>query len=416
MAAGNRSRASGSRPEEPPRRGQHAGLPGIDDPVRFRRRTRIRGAGQYPGVVYGLHGMPTVTDLQSAFAALEGGYAALAVPSGLAAITLALLAVTREPAIMCWSPIRCTARRAASARISSSASVSTVSYYDPLIGDDIGRQFRNNTKVVFTESPGSLSFEVQDIPAIAEVAHQRGALVMLDNTWATPLGFPSFARGVDVAVHAGTKYLGGHSDVLIGLITCSEATFPRMHRLFTDMGVTASGDDCFLALRGLRTLALRLQRHTASALRIAQWLREQPEVAEVIFPALPGSRGHELWQRDFTGACGLFGIVLKPVAKERIDAMLDGMRLFRMGFSWGGFESLILPTYPGRTRTATRWETQGPCLRLHVGLEDPDDLTEDLAAGLARLRGRLRRSTVGADVNSAGSDSARLIRFCGRRG
>ena len=210
---------------------------------------------------------------------------------------------------------------------------------------------------------------------------------MLDNTWATPLGFPSFARGVDVAVHAGTKYLGGHSDVLIGLITCSEATFPRMHRVFTDMGVTASGDDCFLALRGLRTLAVRLQRHTASALRIAQWLREQPEVAEVIFPALPGSRGHELWQRDFTGACGLFGMVLKPVAKDRIDAMLDGMRLFRMGFSWGGFESLILPTYPERTRTATRWETQGPCLRLHVGLEDPDDLLEDLTAGLARLRG-----------------------------
>ncbi len=176
-------------------------------------------------------------------------------------------------------------------------------------------------------------------------------------------------------------------NLLIGLITCSEAAFPRMHRLWTDMGVTASGDDCFLALRGLRTLALRLQQHTASALRIAQWLREQPEVAEVIFPALPGSRGHELWQRDFTGACGLFGIVLKPVAKARIDAMLDGMRLFKMGFSWGGFESLILPTYPGRTRTATRWETQGPCLRLHVGLEDPDDLLEDLASGLARLRG-----------------------------
>jgi len=342
--------------------------------------------GQYPGVVYGLHGMPTVTDLQSAFAALEGGYAALAVPSGLAAITLALLGTLRAgDHVLVTDSVYGPTRRFCENQLKTLGVA--VSYYDPLIADNIGREFRDNTKVVFTESPGSLSFDVQDIPAIAEAAHERGALVMLDNTWATPLGFPSFARGVDVAVHAGTKYLGGHSDVLIGIITCSEAIFPRMHRLFTDMGVTASGDDCFLALRGLRTLAVRLQRHTASALRIAQWLREQPEVAEVIFPALPGARGHELWQRDFTGACGLFGVVLKPVAKDRIDAMLDGMRLFRMGFSWGGFESLILPTYPERTRTATRWETQGPCLRLHVGLEDPDDLLEDLAAGLARLRG-----------------------------
>jgi cysteine-S-conjugate beta-lyase len=342
--------------------------------------------GTYPGVVYGLHGMPTVTDLQAAFAALEGGYAALAVPSGLAAITIALLATLRAgDHVLVTDSVYGPTRRFCENQLRGLGI--DASYYDPLIAGDIGRLFRNNTKVVYTESPGSLSFEVQDIPAIAEAAHQRGALVMLDNTWATPLGFPSFTRGVDVAVHAGTKYLGGHSDVLIGLITCTEAIFPRMHRLFTDMGVTASGDDCFLALRGLRTLSVRLQQHTASALRIARWLREQPEVAEVIFPALPGSRGHELWQRDFTGACGLFGVVLKPVAKARIDAMLDGMRLFRMGFSWGGFESLILPTHPGRSRTATRWETQGPNLRLHIGLEDPDDLTDDLAQGLARLRG-----------------------------
>jgi cysteine-S-conjugate beta-lyase len=343
-------------------------------------------AGEYPGVIYGLHGMPTVTDLQAAFTALEGGFAAVAVPSGLAAITIALLGTTcaGDHVLVTDSVYRPT-RRFCENQLKGYGV--DVSYYDPLIGGDIGREFRENTKVVFTESPGSLSFEVQDIPAIAEVAHQRGALVMLDNTWATPLGFPSFARGVDIAVHAGGKYLGGHSDVLIGLITCSEATFPRMHRLWTDMGVTASGDDCFLALRGLRTLALRLRHHTASALRIAQWLHEQPEVADVIFPALPGSRGHDLWKRDFTGACGLFGIVLKPVAKARVDAMLDNMRLFKMGFSWGGFESLILPTHPERARTATRWEAQGPCLRLHIGLEDVDDLIEDLTAGLVRLRG-----------------------------
>ena len=341
--------------------------------------------GTYPGVMYGLHGLPTVTDVQSAFAALEGGYGGLAVPSGLAAITLALLAMTRAgDHVLVTDSVYGPTRRFCENQLRGLGV--DVSYYEPLIGGDIGRVMRANTKVVFTESPGSLSFEVQDIPAIAEAAHERGALVMLDNTWATPLGFPAFARGVDVSVHAGTKYLGGHSDVLIGLINCTEATFPRMHRLWTDMGVACSSDDCFLALRGLRTLAVRLERHTQSALRIAAWLREQPEIAEVIFPALPGSRGHELWQRDFTGACGLFSVVLKPVAKQRIDAMLDGMQLFKMGFSWGGFESLILPIYPERIRTATRWETRGPNLRLHVGLEDCDDLIADLADGLARLR------------------------------
>jgi cystathionine beta-lyase len=262
-----------------------------------------------------------------------------------------------------------------------------VSYYDPLAGAAVERQFRSNTRVVFTESPGSLTFEVQDVPAIAAVAHAKGALVMLDNTWATPLGFPAFARGVDISLHAGTKYLGGHSDVLIGLVVCSEAAYTGLQRLWTDMGVSASSDDCFLALRGLRTLAVRLERHTQSALAIARWLREQPEVAEVIFPALPGSRGHELWKRDFTGACGLFGVVLKPVAKARVDAMLDGLQLFKMGWSWGGFESLIIPANIERAKRTIRWDAGGPYLRLHVGLESVDDLIADLADGFDRLRG-----------------------------
>ena len=342
--------------------------------------------GEYPGITYGLHGLPTVTDLQAAMAQLEGGYAALAVPSGLAAITLALLGTTRAgDHVLVTDAVYGPTRRFCDNQLKRFGV--EVSYYDPLAGTAVERQFRSNTRVVFTESPGSLTFEVQDVPAIAEVAHARGALVMLDNAWATPLGFSAFAHGVDIALHAGTKYLGGHSDVLIGLVVCSEAAYPGLHRLWTDMGVSASSDDCFLALRGLRTLAVRLERHMQSALTIARWLREQPEVAEVIFPALPGSRGHELWKRDFTGACGLFGVVLKPVAKARVDAMLDALQLFKMGWSWGGFESLIIPANIERAKRTIRWDTGGPYLRLHVGLESVDDLIADLADGFDRLRG-----------------------------
>jgi cystathionine beta-lyase len=342
--------------------------------------------GEHPSFTYGLHGLPTVTDLQMAMAALEGGYAALAVASGLAAITLALLGTTRAgDHVLVTDAVYGPTRRFCDNQLKRFGV--EVSYYDPLAGPSVEREFKSNTRVVFTESPGSLTFEVQDVPAIAEVAHRHGAFVILDNTWATPLGFPAFARGADISVHAGTKYVGGHSDVLVGLITCSQATFPALHRLWTDMGVALSSDDAFLALRGLRTLAVRLERHTQSALTIARWLREQPEVQEVIFPALPGSRGHELWQRDFTGACGLFGVMLKPVAKARVDAMLDGLRLFRMGWSWGGFESLIIPANVERAKRTIRWDARGPYLRLHVGLEDPQDLIADLEDGFARLRG-----------------------------
>ena len=239
-----------------------------------------------------------------------------------------------------------------------------VTYYDPLLGAKIEREFRPNTRLVFTESPGSLTFSMQDIPAIAEVAHRRGALVVTDNSWATPFGFRSFDHGADVSVHAATKYIGGHSDVLLGLILGNEATFPALHRIWTDMGVTASADDCFLGLRGLRTLPVRLQRHVESALTIARWLQSRPEVREVIYPVLPGSRGHDLWKRDFIGGSGLFAVVLEPVARARIDAMLESLQLFGMGWSWGGFESLIIPIYPELVQTATKWTLSTPPPRL----------------------------------------------------
>ena len=341
--------------------------------------------GEYPGLSYGLHGLPTVTDFQRALAVLEGGHAALAVPSGLTATTLPLLALLKPgDHLLVTDAVYGPTRRFCDNHLRRLGI--DVGYYDPLAAAAIVDAFRPNTKLVFAESPGSLTFEVQDIRAIADAAHERGVRVVLDNTWATPLGFRAFDHGVDVSVHAATKYIGGHSDVLLGAIVANADTFPALHRLWTDMGVTPSSDDCFLGLRGLRTLGVRMQRHEASAREIATWLVARPEVREVLYPALPGDRGHALWKRDFRGASGLFGVVLQPVDGAAIGRMLDGMRIFGMGWSWGGFESLLIPTWPERARTVTRWSPGGPSLRVHVGLEDPQDLIEDLDAGFARLR------------------------------
>ena len=341
--------------------------------------------GEYPALSYGLHGLPTVTDLQRALATLEGGHAALAVPSGLTATTLPLLALLKPgDHLLVTDAVYGPTRRFCDNHMRRLGI--DVGYYDPLAGAAIVDVFRPNTKLVFTESPGSLTFDMQDIRAIADAAHARGAWVVLDNTWATPLGFRAFDHGVDVSVHAATKYIGGHSDVLLGAIVANADTFPALHRMWTDMGVTPSPDDCFLGLRGLRTLGVRMQRHEASAREIATWLAARPEVRAVLYPALPGDRGYALWKRDFRGASGLFGVVLQPVDAVAIGRMLDGMRLFGMGWSWGGFESLLIPTWPDRARTVTRWNPGGPSLRVHIGLEDPQDLIEDLDAGFARLR------------------------------
>jgi cysteine-S-conjugate beta-lyase len=353
-------------------------LPTVAD---LERATR----GEYHAVSYGLHGLPTVTDLQRALAELEGGHAALMVPSGLTATTLPLLALLRPgDHLLVTDAVYGPTRRFCDNHLRRMNV--EVEYYDPLAGAAIADSFRPNTKLVFAESPGSLTFDVQDIPAIAAAAHAHGAKVVLDNTWATPLGFRAFDHGVDVSVHAATKYIGGHSDVLLGAIVASAGVFPALHRLWTDMGVTPSADDCFLGLRGLRTLDVRLQRHGASALEIASWLAQRAEVREVLYPALPGDRGHELFKRDFRCASGLFGVVLEPVDAARVAKMLDGMKFFGLGWSWGGFESLMIPTWPERTRTVTPWNPGGPSLRLQIGLEDPQDLMADLEEGFERLR------------------------------
>ncbi len=342
--------------------------------------------GAYTGLGYALRGTPTTQALQDAVAELEGGYRALVVPSGLAAITVPLLALLRSGEhLLVTDAVYGPTRRFCDNDLARFGVETT--YYDPLIAGGIERLMRPNTRVVFTESPGSVTFEMQDIRAIAAVAHAHGACVLMDNTWGTPLCFKPFAHGVDVSIQAGTKYLAGHSDVLIGLVVCNQATYRTVRAGWTNLGVTAGPDDCNLTLRGLRTLAVRLEHAQASGLRIAEWLRSRPEVQEVIHPALPGARGHALWKRDFTGGAALFGVILKRGSFDAVAAMLDGMRLFKMGYSWGGYESLIM-YYPDERvlRVATRWAPGGPYLRLHVGLEAVDDLIDDLREGLDRYR------------------------------
>ena len=336
---------------------------------------------------YGRLGTPTVRALEEAIAELEGGHRTLLTPSGLTAIATSLLAfLAAGDELLIVDSVYRPARRFCD-NVLARLGVA-ITYYDPLIGAGIDKLITKKTKVVFTESPGSQTFEVQDIPAIAKAAHAAGAVVILDNTWATPLYFKPFAHGADVSIQAATKYIGGHADIMLGAITMNELTSAGVAKTHEDLGLCVGPEDAYLGLRGLRSLGVRLARHQHSALEMARWLAERPEVARVIHPALPSDPGHALWKRDFTGASGLFSIVLKPVSRAKLAAMVDGLSLFGMGYSWGGFESLILPFDPKAYRTATTWQAEGPALRLHVGLEDVEDLKADLEAGFARLGAR----------------------------
>ncbi|HEY2027013.1 MAG TPA: cystathionine beta-lyase [Gemmatimonadaceae bacterium] len=336
-------------------------------------------------VRYGQLGTPTTFALEGAIAALESGYRTALVPSGLAAVTAAIQAlVAGGDHILVADTVYGPTRHFCDTTLARFGVTTT--YYDPCIGSGIGALIRPATRLVFLESPGSITFEVQDVPAIVDVAHTAGLPVLMDNTWASPYFFSAMAHGVDVSIQAVTKYLGGHADVMMGSITTTEALYERVRSTVAELGVCVSPDDAYLALRGMRTLGLRLERHQRSALRVAEWLRGHREVQRVLYPALDDDPGHALWKRDFTGASGLFGVLLAPVPARAVAAMLDGLELFRMGASFGGFESLAIPMDPRPFRSATRWDHDAPYLRLHVGLEDPDDLIADLAAGFDRLR------------------------------
>jgi cystathionine beta-lyase len=334
---------------------------------------------------YGTHGTPTTEALCAAWTDFAGAAGTVLVPSGLAAIVAALMtALSAGDHLLVTDSAYAPARAFANATLKRMGIETT--YYDPEIGAAIEALMRPNTRAVLTESPGSQSFEIQDVPAIADVAHAHGACVLMDNTWATPLYFSPHAHGVDMAIEAGTKYLSGHSDLLLGLVSANEAWFDRLHRTVDLMAIQPGPEDVFLALRGLRSMELRLREAERQALALALWLDGRPEVLRVIHPALPDHPGHAIWQRDFTGSSGLFSIILKPISEAAVAAFLDGLELFGLGYSWGGYESLAVPFDCTSYRTATKWAPGGPAIRFSVGLEDIEDLKADLDRAFARLR------------------------------
>ena len=351
----------------------------------FRRRRKDWLLGQ-PGTYYGRFGTPTTEALQEAIAALEGGHRTVLYPSGLAACAGALLAFLSSGDHVLMTDNVYGPTRNFATRFLARFGVSTT-FFDPLEGPSIGPQMRPETRVIYLESPGSLTFEIQDVPAIAEIAHGRGIIVIADNTWATPLYFKPFVHGIDVSIQAATKYIVGHSDAMLGAITCTESAWSKLKGSTYELGQTAGPDDVYLGQRGLRTLAVRLKRHWEAGLALAEWIARQPEVERVLHPALPGDPGHAIWKRDFSGASGLFGVVLKEGISDRaLCAMIDGLELYGIGSSWGGYESLIVPFDPREARSATTWPHRGPCFRIHAGLENVEDLTADLEAGFERLR------------------------------
>ncbi|MGC1778973.1 MAG: cystathionine beta-lyase [Xanthobacteraceae bacterium] len=335
---------------------------------------------------YGRRGTPTTEALELALQELEGPQCAgvSLLPSGLAAISAALLSVAHAGDHLLVTDSAYGPTRNFCAQILSRLGVATT-YYDPGIGGAIADLIKPNTRAIYLESPGSLSFEMQDVGAIAKAAHAKGAVVLMDNTWATPLFFRPLDHGVDLVIQAGTKYIGGHSDVMLGTVSANAATVAALKNTVRLTGLCEGPDDVYLGLRGLRTLGVRLERHYKSGLAVARWLERRPEVLRMLHPALESHPGHAIWKRDFTGASGLFSMVLKPVPKKAYHAFVDTLELFGIGASWGGYESLAIPFDCTPLRTATSWEPGGPTVRFHIGLEAIEDLIADLEGGFAAL-------------------------------
>lgn len=371
--------------------GKYQGM--VNTPV-FRTSTVIfptleeyetRGGDDYKSVRYGRHGTPTTFALEEAVATMEGGHAAVAVPSGLAAIAAAISAFVKQgDHLLVADSVYAPTRNFCERRIRPNGIA--VEYYDPLIGAGIKQLIKANTRAIYCETPGSLTFEMQDIPAIAAAAHARGLPVLADNTWGTPYFFRSFEKGVDVSIHSATKYIAGHSDVMMGVIVTNERYWLPVRRTVADYGYSVSPEDCYLALRGFRTIGVRLKQQMENALNVAQWLASRPEVERVLYPALESDPGHPIWKRDFEGAAALFSFVLNPISEQAVNAFVDALQLFGIGSSWGGYESLVVVADIENYRTATKWNPGGPTIRLHIGLEDPDDLIADLDQAFATMK------------------------------
>ncbi|MFP4002652.1 MAG: cystathionine beta-lyase, partial [Alphaproteobacteria bacterium] len=334
---------------------------------------------------YGRRGTPGILALEEALCALDGAAGCRLTPSGLNACGLALQSVTRSGGhVLMIDTVYWPTRRFCDTVLKRAGI--EVTYYDPMIGADIATLFRDNTQAVYVETPGSNTFEIPDLPAISRAAHDRDLPVLIDNTWATPYFYNPLDHGADIHVQAATKYLAGHADLFMGVVSANARWLPHVERAHRQMGLTVAPDDAYLVQRGLRTLGVRLDRHQETALKLAHWLKDQPEVARVLHPAFPGHEGHDIWARDFCGASGLFSVVLREATLNKLSAMLDEMTFFAMGWSWGGYESLMVPVELSNARTATEWTAPGPVLRIHAGLEDAYDLLADLEAGLERFR------------------------------
>jgi cystathionine beta-lyase len=336
---------------------------------------------------YGRRGTPTSEALELAVCDLEGSEGVVLVPSGLAAATVALLScLSAGDEVLLVDSVYGPVRHFADTTLKRLGVTSR--YYAPGIGAGIEALFTPKTRAVYTEVPGSVTFEMQDLPAIGAVAKRHGATVLCDNTWATPLYFRALEHGADLSVIAGTKYLGGHSDLMIGTVAASGEAWKNLKETYGNMGLFTGPDDMFMTLRGMRTLAIRLERHQQSAMTVAKWLTGRPEIARVLYPPLPSDPGHALWKRDMTGACGLFGVVFNGWSDEQAKQFMDHLALFGIGASWGGYESLITFQRPAKMRTAVPWQAEGPLVRMHIGLEDPADLIADIEASLASVTGK----------------------------
>ena len=336
-------------------------------------------------MTYGTKGSPTSFSLEDAVAELEGGFRSISFPSGLAAVAGALFAFLKSGDHLLMTDSVYYPTREFCASVLKRFGVETT-YYPPCIGSEIEELIQENTTVIYTESPGSHTFEVQDIPALSAVAHRHQAKLIMDNTWASPIFFNPFVHGADVSIQAATKYINGHSDIMLGMVTTTREDWEQLRNCTWHLGQCCGPDDLYMAQRGLRTLSVRMKQHQSNGIQVAEWLKKRPEVRRVLHPALPDDPGHELWKRDFKGASGLFGIELEPTNPSNVEAMLNRLELFGMGFSWGGYESLIVPSDVEKDRLPESWTFKGPLLRLHIGLEDPEDLILDLEQGFQELR------------------------------